>query len=366
MYIWERKEWPEFRWDNSSFAKKEKEFNLELGWLLGRMEGLGFALKRDANLRVLTQEVVKTSEIEGEVFNPLSVRSSLGQRLGMDVAGLPPSNRSIDGITDVVLDATTRFDHPLTKERLCDWHRSLFPTGKSGLIPIQTGSWRRREKDPMQVVSGPFGRETVQFEAPPANQLDHEISRFLTWFNSDQLEPGPVKAALAHLWFVTIHPFEDGNGRVARAIMELMQARFEGSSLRFFSLSNQIEKERDEYYAVLKDAQSGTLNISGYLSWYFSCALRAIESSKEILAGVLNRGKFWDRYATEDLNERQITMLNKLLDGIDGHLNTSKWAKMMKTSQDTAYRDIKDLVARGILIQNPAGGRSTSYSLAEL
>lgn len=366
MYIWERKDWPGFQWDDSSFAAEEKRFNLELGWLLGRMDGLGFPLKKDANLKILTQEVVKSSEIEGDVFNPLSVRSSLGRRLGMDIAGLPSSNRSIDGIVDVILDATTNFNDPLSKERLCDWHRSLFPSGKSGLISIQTGGWRRAEKDPMQVVSGPVGHEIVHFEAPPARQLDQEIDRFLTWFNSNQMEPGPIKAGLSHLWFVTIHPFEDGNGRIARAIMEMVQARFERSALRFFSLSNQIEKEREDYYAVLKNAQSGTLNISTYLTWYFSCAIRAIASSKEILAGVLTRGKFWDRFATHDLNERQITMLNKLLEGIDGHLNTSKWAKMTKTSQDTAYRDIKDLIARGILVQNPGGGRSTSYSLVEL
>lgn len=363
MYIWERTEWPEFRWDEPSFSAYEKQFHLDLGWLLGRMDGLGFSLKEDANLGILTQEVVKTSEIEGERFNPLSVRSSLGCRLGMDIGGLPSSSPSIDGIVDVILDATGRHDEPLTKERLCAWHDALFPTGRSGLVSIQTGAWRRAEKDPMQVVSGPFGRETIHFEAPPARRLDDEMDRFLAWFESDRLEPGPVKAALAHLWFVTIHPFEDGNGRIARAIMEMMHARFEQSSLRFFSLSHQIEKERNDYYAVLKETQSGTLDVSAYLSWYFSCAIRAIASSKEILDGVLARGKFWDRFATEDLNERQITMLNKVLDGLEGHLTTSKWAKMTKISQDTAYRDIKDLITRGILVQNPGGGRSTSYSL---
>jgi Fic family protein len=363
MYIWERTAWPDFRWDDGSFAAKEKQFHLDLGWLLGRMDGLGVALKEDANLRILTQEVVKSSEIEGERFNPLSVRSSLGRRLGMDIAGLPPSNRSIDGVVDVVLDATGNHAEPLTKERLCAWHGALFPTGRSGLVAIQTGAWRRPEKDPMQVVSGPIGRETVHFQAPPAHRLDHEMDRFLAWFNSDRLEPGPVKAALAHLWFVTIHPFEDGNGRIARAIMEMVHARFERSSLRFFSLSNQIEKERNDYYAVLQGTQSGMLDVSAYLSWYLSCAVRAIASSKEILDGVLTRGKFWDTWAMEDLNERQIIMLNKLLDGMEGHLNTSKWAKMTKTSQDTAYRDIKDLVSRGILVKDPGGGRSTSYSL---
>jgi len=363
MYIWERTEWPDFRWDDGSIASKEKQFLLDLGWLLGRMDGLGFSLKENANLRILTQEVVKSSEIEGERFNPLSVRSSLGRRLGMDIAGLPPSNRSIDGVVDVILDATGNHADPLTKERLCAWHGALFPTGRSGLVAIQTGAWRRAEKDPMQVVSGPVGRETIHYEAPPARRLDHEMDRFLAWFNSDQLGPGPVKAALAHLWFVTIHPFEDGNGRIARAIMELVHARFERSSLRFFSLSHQIEQERNDYYAALKATQSGTLDVSAWLDWYFSCAIRAIASSKEILGGVLARGKFWDTWATEDLNERQITMLNKLLEGLDGHLNTSKWAKMTKTSQDTAYRDIKDLVFRGILIQDPGGGRSTSYSL---
>ncbi|NQV72979.1 Fic family protein [bacterium] len=366
MYIWELNDWPRFRWHNLPFSHIEKSFYHELGKLLGRMEGLGFELKRDANLRILTQEVVKSSEIEGEVYNDLSVRSSIGKRLGMDVGGLPSSNRSIDGIVDVILDATTHFNDPLTKERLCKWHRSLFPTGKSGLISIQTGAWRRAEKDPMQVISGPTGRETIHFEAPPSHNLDSEIDRFVDWFNSDQIEAGPVKAALAHLWFVTIHPFEDGNGRIGRAIMEMVHAQFEKSSLRFFSLSNQIEKERDEYYAVLKQTQSGTLDVSSYLEWYVSCGIRAIESSKEILAGILTRAIFGDRYASEDLNDRQISMLNKLLDGIDGVLSSSKWAKMTKVSQDTANRDIKDLMDRGILVQDPGGGRSTRYSLADV
>lgn len=365
MYIWKLKEWPRFKFDISRISQSLNTVYHERGRLLGRMEGLGFSLQKDANLKIITKEVVKTSEIEGEILNERAVRSSIGKRLGMNVGGLPPSDRFIDGIVNVILDATSNYMKPLTGERLCTWHSSLFPTGHSGFTSIVTGAWRPSSKDPMQVVSGPVGSKKIHFEAPPAHSLDTEIDRFLNWFNTETAEDALIKAGIAHLWFVTIHPFEDGNGRIGRAIMELALTRSEGSAFRFFSLSNQIRKERKDYYAILKAAQSGNMDITNYLDWYLGCLLRSIESSREILANILNRARFWERFATEDLNERQIEMLNRLLEGFEGKLTSSKWAKIVQSSQDTAHRDIKDLVARGILFQSPEGGRSTSYSLVE-
>jgi len=330
------------------------------------MEAIGFELQQEAIQNILTQEAMKTSKIVGEIFDDAAVRSSLSRHLGMEVGGLSPSNRIIDGIVEVVLDATENYSDPLTKERLCRWHSSLFPTGMSGLAKIETGAWRSPSKDPMQVISGPIGGEEIHFEAPPSEKIEAEIDRFLSWFNSDQSVDPLIKAGIAHFWFVTIHPFEDGNGRIGRAILEMGLARADDSATRYFSFSSQIEKERMSYYEALKRSQSGSIDISIFLTWYLNCLKQAIGSALNILSEVLFRSQFWGRFATEDLNERQILMLNRVLDGFEGKLTSSKWAKITRSSQDTAHRDITDLVDRGILTKSAAGGRSTSYLLAPL
>ncbi len=390
MYIWENTDWPSFSPDESALVDLLKNVYHERGMLLGRMQALGFPLRQQASLSILSQEIQKTSEIEGESLNLAAVRSSLGRRLGIDpgesdvsdalsdtVSGAMSdaltdtvsgamSGAVIDGIVNVLADATQRYQDPLSIERLFSWHRSLFPTGRSGLLRIQTGDWRGEERDPMQVVSGALGKETIHYEAPPAERIPSEIKRFLTWYNASETGDEIVHALLAHLWFVTIHPFEDGNGRMGRAILEMSMARAEKSSLRFFSLSHQIEKERDAYYRILQQTQSGELTTLEYVEWFLRCLLQAFEGSYEILSSVLFRARFWNRFATEALNERQIRMINRLLDDFKGNMTSSKWAKMTESSQDTAHRDIKDLIERGILIKSPAGGRSTTYSLVVL
>ncbi|TDI48870.1 MAG: Fic family protein [Acidobacteria bacterium] len=364
MYLWEKPGWPLLTWDEQGLSTLLASVSRQQGRLLGRMEALGFDLRDEAHLHTLTEDVVKSSEIEGEELDRDQVRSSIARRLGLDIGGLVPADRDVEGVVDMMIDATGSFDKPLTEERLFAWHASLFPTGRSGMRRIIVAKWRDDRDGPMQVVSGAIGREKVHYEAPPAERLPEEMTRFLHWFE----KPGDIDplltAGLAHLWFVTIHPFDDGNGRIARAITDMVLSRSESSRRRFYSMSAQIRRERRAYYATLESTQKGSVDVTRWQTWFLSCLLRAIEGAHGTLRSVLEKARFWERFATEPLNERQIAILNKLLDGIDGKLTTSKWAKMAECSQDTAYRDILDLVRRGALQKDAGGGRSTSYSLA--
>jgi Fic family protein len=328
------------------------------------MEALGFRLREEAVLRALTEDVVKSSEIEGETLDADQVRSSVARRLGLDVGGLQPADRQIEGVVEMLLDATQRYAQPLTTERLWGWHASLFPTGRSGMHRITVGAWRGDRTAPMQVVSGPVGRERVHFEAPAAERLEGEMQRFIAWFNGDTTTEPVLKAALAHLWFVTIHPFGDANGRIARAIADMSLARSEGSSQRFYSMSAQIREERGDYYAILERTQQGTMDITAWMEWFLGCLTRAIEGAQAALSGVLEKARYWEKLRDVPLNERQRLVINKMLEGFEGKLTTSKWAALTKSSNDTALRDIQQLVERGVLVRNPAGGRSTSYALA--
>jgi Fic family protein len=363
-YIHELKNWPEFRWDAEALAGWLGEVRHLQGRLIGRMESLGFRLRAEAVLQTLTQDVLKSSEIEGELLDRAQVRSSLARRLGMDIGALARADRNVDGVVEMMLDATQKFSRPLTAERLFGWHASLFPAGRSGMVKIAVGQWRKDRSGPMQVVSGPMGRERVHFEAPAAPVLNDEMRAFLKWFNRDDGEDLVVKAGVAHLWFVTIHPFDDGNGRIARAIADMMLARSEKSAQRFYSMSAQIQEERNEYYRILEATQKGDLDISEWLDWFLACLGRAIGGAGTTLESVLVKARFWERHAGESLNARQRLVVNRLLDSFEGKLTSSKWAKLAKCSPDTALRDIDDLLARRILTKDAAGGRSTSYSLA--
>jgi Fic family protein len=327
------------------------------------MHDLGSDLRDQATLRVMTEDVLKTSEIEGEKLNPDSVRSSIARRLGVDIGALAPTDRQVDGVVDMVLDATQRHQDPLTVDRLFAWHAALFPMGYSSLTKICVGQWRDDAQGPMQVVSGPIHRQKVHYEAPPAHLLDAEMLDFLNWFNVDQHDDPVVKAGLAHLGFVTVHPFEDGNGRIARAVGDMVLARTEQSAQRYYSLSAQIQRERNDYYDRLEATQKGSLDVTDWLDWFLACLLRAVQGAEQTLAQVLVKSRFWQRLAGVPMNDRQIKLLNKLLDGFDGKLTSSKWAAIGKCSQDTALRDISDLVERGVLQKSQASGRSTSYEL---
>jgi len=363
-YIWQHEQWPELRWDDTALATLLARVSREQGRLLGKMESLGFDLRAEAHLRTLTEDVVKSSEIEGQKLERDQVRSSIARRLGMDVAGLIPADRDVEGVVDMMMDATSRYTKPLTARRLFDWHAALFSTGRSGLRTIKLGGWREDADGPMQVVSGPVGREKVHYEAPPAARVPEEMEKFLSWFK----KPGDIDpllvAGLAHLWFVTIHPFDDGNGRIARAIADMALARSDGTGQRFYSMSGQIRHERNEYYNMLERTQKRDTDITAWQTWFLECLLRAIEGAQDTLSAVLAKARFWERFAKQPLNERQIKVLNRLLDGFEGKLTSSKWAKLTKSSQDTAHRDIMDLVQRGALQKDEGGGRSTSYSLA--
>lgn len=359
-YIHDQPGWPNFRWDRERLAPLLADVRHHQGRLLGRMESLGFPLRAEASLATLTEEVVKTSAIEGETLDAGQVRSSLARRLGMDAGALTPADRNVEGIVQVILDATTDYDGPLTEQRLLGWHAALFPSGWSGLRKIAVGAWRT---EAMAVVSGPEGRQRTHFEAPAAHRLPAEMAAFVNWFNAkDQIDP-VLKAGIAHFWFVTIHPLEDGNGRIARAIADMQLARSEHSAQRFYSISSQIRRERNQYYDELEAAQKGGLDITAQLAWFLDCLDRAIANAGETLGKVLQKSKFWDALSGQPFNPRQRGMLNRLLDGFDGKLTSSKWAKIAKVSQDTAGRDIDDLLQRGILKKDAAGGRSTSYSL---
>jgi Fic family protein len=363
MYIHERKQWPEFEWDQIKLAPLLAEVRHAQGRLLGRMEALGFHLREEATLQTLTQDVVKTSAIEGEKLDEGAVRSSLARRMGIDIVALQPTDRHVEGIVEIMLDATRKYDAPLTEERLFAWHSALFPTGRSGMRRVVVGAWRTAESGDMQVVSGPIGRETVHYEAPGHGQLKKEMSRFIKWCNASSDMDPVVKSALAHFWFVTIHPFEDGNGRLARVIADMMLARSEKTSQRFYSMSSQIQRERKDYYLVLEECQKGTLDITRWMDWFLHCLKRAFAASEKMLAAVLVKAGFWKAHAGESFNDRQRKVINRLLDGFEGKLTSSKWAKLTKCSQDSALRDISDLLDRQILAKDEAGGRSTSYNL---
>ena len=363
MYVWNKPEWPRFHWDEAYLSSLLARTAREQGRLLGKMEAIGFGLRGEAHLRTLTEDVVKSSEIEGQILDADQVRSSIARRLGIDIAGMVPADRDVDGAVELMVDATHNFAESLTEERLFMWHASLFPTGRSGMSHINVGRWRDGSSGPMQVVSGPIGREKVHFEAPPAECLDSEIADFLAWYERPGTTEPLLVAGLAHLWFVTIHPFDDGNGRIARAIADMALARVEDSGQRFYSMSAQIRRDRRDYYAVLERTQKSGLDVTGWQEWFLNCLLRAIEGAQETLRSVLDKAVFWERFAKEPLNQRQIKVLNRVLDGFEGKLTTSKWAKIAKCSQDTAHRDILDLIERNALIKDPGGGRSTSYSM---
>lgn len=363
LYLWQRDDWPHWTYDHQRLAPLLGQVHQAQGHLLGRMHDLGIDSHDQASLRVLTEDVLKTSEIEGEKLNPDSVRSSLARRLGVDIGALAPADRHVDGMVDMVLDATQHHDAPLTAERLFGWHAAMFPTGYSGLSTIRVGQWRDDSQGPMQVVSGPVHRQKVHYEAPPAQQLDAEMSDFLLWFNADQRDDPMIKAGLAHLWLVTIHAFDDGNGRIARAVGDMALSRAAASAQRYFSLSAQIQLERKAYYDHFEATQKGTMDVTDWLAWFLGCLLRSMQGAEQILLSVLMKARCWQQWASVQMNDRQIKMLNKLLDGFDGKLTTSKWSAIAKCSQDTALRDISDLVERGVLEKSESSGRSTSYEL---
>lgn len=364
MYIHDLKDWPKFTWDRDKIAKNLGAVHFEQGRLLGRMRELGFKTQEEAVLHTLTEDVVKSSEIEGEHLDTDQVRSSIARRLGIDGGGLKAVERHVEGIVQMMLDATRHYEQPLTAERLYGWHSALFPTGRSEMRKILVGAWRDDQKGPMQVVSGPEGRERVHYEAPPATRLEKEMNVFMDWFNTDAGMDWVVKAGLAHLWFVTLHPFDDGNGRIGRAIGDMALARSEKSAQRFYSLSSQIQKERNDYYNLLEQTQKATMDATAWLDWFLACLGRSIQGSETTLEAVLNKAQFWKSIATVSLNDRQRAVLLRLVEGFQGKLTTSKWAKLTKSSQDTASRDITDLIEKGILVKSPEGGRSTSYTLA--
>jgi len=368
MYIYQRRSWPTFIWNDKKLLVPLSEMRNLQGKLLGKMETVGFSLRNEAFLETLTVDVVKSNEIEGEILDVDQVRSSIARRLGLDIPGIIPSNRNVEGVVEMMLDATQNYNQELTTNRLFSWHSALFPAGRSGMRRIKVAEWRDDTVGPMQVVSGPMGKEIIHFEAPPAKLIGLEINRFLKWFNNDTaslkddeiIEP-VIKSGLAHFWFVTIHPFDDGNGRIARAIADMQLSKTERTSYRFYSMSAQIERQKSEYYDILEQSQNGSLDVTEWLEWYLQCLSNAIESSEEILSKVLLKAKFWKDHTSTIINERQQMMINKLLDNFFGKLTTSKWARIAKCSQDTALRDIQDLMRKGILLKEDGGGRSTSY-----
>lgn len=365
-YIYQQSDWPEFEWDDKSILLPLSNVRHLQGRLVGKMETLGFKLRNEAVLETLTTEVIKTSEIEGQILSLDQVRSSIARRLGLDVSGLVPSDRDVDGVVEMMIDATQSYKEPLTADRLFGWHSALFPSGRSGMYKIIVGRWRDDSTGPMQVVSGAMGKEKVHFEAPSAKEIKKEMISFISWFNKESEQDLIIKSAIAHLWFITIHPFEDGNGRIARALSEMLLTRSDETQQRFYSMSSQIRAERKDYYAILEKTQKGSLDITEWLVWYLKCLTDALNSSDIILSKVLYKHKFWIKFSSETLNSRQILLINKLLDNFTGQLTTSKWAKIAKCSQDTALRDIQDLLNKSILRKNPSGGRSTNYTLVTL
>ena len=362
FYIHQHAKWLRFTWKQETAAPLLAEVRHMQARLLGRMDALGFGIKEEATLQTITLDVLKSSEIEGELLDAAQVRSSIARRLGMDVAGMIPADRNVEGVVEMMLNATQHFKEPLIDERLFGWHAALFPTGRSGMQKIITGAWRNNTSDdPMQVVSGPLGKEKVHYQAPAAELLADEMNYFINWFNTEMNIDPLLKVAIAHLWFVTIHPFDDGNGRIARAIADMQLARADGTAQRFYSMSAQIRKERNAYYDILEKTQKGTLDITGWLFWFLNCLQHSLLATDETLATVLHKARFWEQHAKTVLNNRQVLMLNKLLDGFTGKLTSSKWATIAKCSQDTALRDIQDLMMKKILVKEVGGGRSTGY-----
>jgi len=362
MFIYENKNWPEFFWDSEKLLPLISEVRNFQGQIVGKMGSFGFDLKNQANLEMLSLDVIKSTEIEGEILNKDQVRSSIAKRLGIEISGLTETDRHVDGVVDMMLDATGNGEK-LTAERLFGWHNSLFPTGYSGLRKIIVAKWRDDSKGPMQVVSGLVGNEKIHFQAPIAESLNKEMERFIKWINSEDETDPVLKAGITHLWFVTLHPFEDGNGRIARALTDMMLARSDKQRYRFYSMSTQIRKERTKYYQILEKTQKGTLDITGWLDWFLNCLLNALKASETILGKVIFKHNFWFQNSGKIINDRQRKILNMLLDGFEGNMNTSKWANICKCSQDTALRDIQDLIKKKILHKLPHGGRSTSYGI---
>jgi len=363
FYIHQKENWPNFTWNNDEFVNLLSEARNLQGRLIGKMESLGFELRDEALLETLTLDVLKSAEIEGELLNPEQVRSSIAQRLGMEFAGAIVSDRNVDGMVEMMIDATGNCFTPLTTERLFDWHAALFPMGRSGIFKITVADWRKDTSGQMQVVSGVAGREKVHFQAPDANLIEMEMNRFVKWFNEENKTDLVIKAAIAHLWFVTIHPFQDGNGRITRALSDMLLAQSDKSTQRFYSMSAQIRIERKEYYEILEKTQKGDLDISEWIKWFLSCLINALKATNNILTRVLLKADFWNKNSKTLINERQKKVLNKLLDGFDGKLTSMKWAKITKCSKDTAIRDINDLINKDILLKEPARGRSTNYEL---
>lgn len=366
-YIHERPEWPRFHWDTPTLLPLLADVRHLQGHLLGRMESLGFPLRSEANLATITADVLKTSAIEGEILEPAVVRSSIARRLGMDIGGTAPSNRHVEGIVEMMLDATRQYQAPLTVDRLFAWHAALFPTGRSGMRAITVGHWRKPDSDPMQVVSGPIGRERVHFEAPSAARLDAEARMFLQWFEGPAVVDPVLKAAIAHFWFITMHPFEDGNGRISRAIADMALARAEGTPERYYSMSTQIEAEKQQYYETLELCQKGNLDITRWLEWFLACMGRAIHAAEANLAAVLRKANTWEQVNSRlSVNSRQKKIINLLLEGFEGKLTNKKYASINKCSADTALRDIHLLLEHGILELEAGRGRSTSYRLCDM
>jgi Fic family protein len=365
-YIHQKADWPKLKWNDAKLLRLLADVRHRQGRLLGRMEGLGFRLRSEASLTMLTSDVIKSSAIEGELLDAAQVRSSIARRLGLDFGGNVKASRDVEGVVEMMLDATQKYAEPLTTERLFAWHASLFPTGRSGMRRIAAGAWRTADIGAMQVVSGPMGREKVHFEAPSADRLEHEVSAFLDWFETAKEIDPVLKAGIAHFWFVTIHPFEDGNGRISRAIADMALARAEGTKEHFYSMSTQIEAEKKDYYLNLEQSQKGEVNITSWLEWFLGCLGRAVAGAEDGLASILRKAKTWERINNQSpVNERQRKVINRLLDGFEGKLSTSKYAKLAKCSTDTALRDIGILLKRGVLVQEIGGGRNTSYRLAE-
>jgi Fic family protein len=363
MYIHQLKGWPSFTWDSEAILGRLGEVRHRQGRILGLMSSAGFKLQENAVLDTLTLDVTKSSEIEGEKLNADQVRSSIARRLGIELAGAVPADRNVDGVVEMMLDATQRYTDELTENRLFDWHAALFPTGRSGMHKITVAAWRTSEAGPMQVVSGAMGKEKVHFEAPEAERLPDEMDTFLNWFNTDPTTDAVLKAAIAHLWFVTIHPFDDGNGRMTRAITDMQLARADGTPKRFYSMSAQILREKTAYYDMLETTQKGGLDITTWLRWFLDCLFHAMDHTEATLAAVANRAQFWEKNRETALNSRQQYMVSVLLDEFFGKLTSTKWAKMTKSSQDTALRDIQDLIEKGILEKEPGRGRNTTYVL---
>lgn len=363
FYIHDLKNWPKFSWDLDSILSVLTDVRHRQGILSGKMDAIGFSLQNEAYLESLSQDVIKSSEIEGEILDTQQVRSSIARKLGIEIGGLVESDRNVDGIVEMMLDATQNWNQDLTEERLFGWHSALFPTGRSGMNKIIVGRWRTDSTGPMQVVSGPMGKETVHFEAPSSKRLKKEMRNYIKWLNSWNNNDSVINAAISHLWFITIHPFEDGNGRIARAITDMMLCRSEKRTQRFYSMSSQIKEQKKEYYEILERTQKGNLDITEWLNWFLICLRNSIDSSSDIVQKIMTKHKFWNEFKSVTFNERQIKIIELLFGNFYGNLTTSKWAKINKCSQDTALRDIQDLIEKKVLKKSESGGRSTSYEL---